>query len=120
MVLIGTGDVEPKGDGSTTRGQAQLWDLATGLPIGPTLEFRDEVRDVAFSPDGSTFCTASYHGPAQVWETPSPIQGSKAHIDEVVRSLTRLQFDNDDLIRPVLPETDGKLSAPSPMPVRKR
>src|SRR3712207_7376959 len=38
---------------------ARLWDIATGLSVGPPLEHEDMVWGVAFSPDGKTVATAS-------------------------------------------------------------
>jgi WD40 repeat protein/tetratricopeptide (TPR) repeat protein/tRNA A-37 threonylcarbamoyl transferase component Bud32 len=57
----------------SSRGGAQLWDAATGKPIGEPL-LPPRVYCVAFSPDGKTFLTAGDTGSpiqaeARLWET---------------------------------------------------
>ncbi len=47
-VLTGSGDKS-----------AQLWETATGKPLGPPLQHQNTVTAVAFSPDGKTVLTAS-------------------------------------------------------------
>jgi WD40 repeat protein len=41
------------------KGEAQLWDLSTGRPLGPALPHAYTVLNVAFSPDGSRMLTGS-------------------------------------------------------------
>jgi WD40 repeat protein len=41
-------------------GDARLWDVATGKPLGPELRMLGMVNDAAFSGDGKTFVTASF------------------------------------------------------------
>jgi WD40 repeat protein len=47
---------------------AQVWDAATGAPIGKPLRHDDRVRSAAFSPDGKWVVTASDDKTAQVWD----------------------------------------------------
>ncbi len=51
-------------------GTAQLWDAATGKPIGTPWKHQGPVRAVAFSPNGQTALTASAKT-VQLWETAS-------------------------------------------------
>ena len=54
--------VQPRRQGRTHRQHdrtAQLWDAATGKPIGPPLVHEGGVRAVAFSPDGKAVLTAA-------------------------------------------------------------
>ena len=44
----------------------QLWELATGKRLGPSLEHKGEVRAVAFSPDGKRVLTGSGDNSAAV------------------------------------------------------
>jgi WD40 repeat protein/serine/threonine protein kinase/tetratricopeptide (TPR) repeat protein len=58
------------------KGQARLWDAATGQPLGPPLPHEHQVLSVAFAPDGKTVLTGSgdYRssaGQAQLWEVAS-------------------------------------------------
>jgi WD40 repeat protein len=47
---------------------AQLWDAATGQPLGPPLAHDGEVQAVAFSPDGKTVLTGSKDKMARRWD----------------------------------------------------
>jgi WD40 repeat protein/serine/threonine protein kinase len=51
---IPSASTRPVGD---ERGEARLWDAATGKPLAPPITHRGGVRRVAFSPDGSRFLT---------------------------------------------------------------
>jgi WD40 repeat protein len=58
-------EVEP----GPPRGEARLWAAATGEPLGPPLEHADQVRAVAFNPDGGTFVTGCRDRSAHLWVT---------------------------------------------------
>src|SRR5262249_17771757 len=47
------------GDPGKHKGEARLWETATGKLAGPPLPHHDAVTAVAFSPDGQAFLTAS-------------------------------------------------------------
>jgi WD40 repeat protein len=98
LALVGTGDTTTNDRGLTHRGETHLWDIATGLPVGPVAELPDHVTNVAFSPDGTTYILASYHGPAQLRETPTPMPGDPARIADDASLVTGLRFDADDMI----------------------
>lgn len=53
------------------QGFAQVYDTATGRPIGGRLSHDDSVMSVAFHPDGKSVLTASVDRRAHVWEIPS-------------------------------------------------
>ena len=48
---------------------AQLWDTATGQPIGRPLQHQARVNSVALSADGAIALTGSYDKTARFWET---------------------------------------------------
>ncbi|HZU37612.1 MAG TPA: protein kinase, partial [Gemmataceae bacterium] len=49
-------------------GTAQLWEAATGLPIGKRLKCTGQVRAVAFSPIGRLLATGCDNGDVQLWD----------------------------------------------------
>ena len=50
-------------------GTAQLWDSATGRPIGPPMRHSDQVHSVAFSPDARLVLVSGSDGKARLWDT---------------------------------------------------
>jgi eukaryotic-like serine/threonine-protein kinase len=52
----------------STGGSVQLWDAATGVPLGSPLEYQSAVRTVAFSPDGETILVGSSDGRVRLWD----------------------------------------------------
>jgi WD40 repeat protein len=66
--------------GETRRivGEARLWDVASGQPLGPALEITGAVHTAEFSPDGKTFATGSFQlilwdvaTSRKIWTAPS-------------------------------------------------
>jgi WD40 repeat protein/predicted Ser/Thr protein kinase len=55
-------------DGRTALTGSQLWDTATGKPLGPELQHDGAVSAVAFSPDGTIALTGSVDGTAKLWD----------------------------------------------------
>jgi hypothetical protein len=53
---------------ATRDGVAQLWDTATGQPMGNEMRQPTTIRRAAFSPDGRRIVTASHDGTARIWD----------------------------------------------------
>ena len=66
--LLVTGTADPL----LTPCEAQVWDVATGHPLGPPLVHRDGVRCVSFSPDGRRVVTGSEDFTAAIWNLGQP------------------------------------------------
>jgi WD40 repeat protein/tetratricopeptide (TPR) repeat protein len=65
---LATGTVRSNSDLRYQRGEAQLWDVATGEPIDRPLPHPSAVSAVAFSPDGRTLLTVA--DAVRLWEMP--------------------------------------------------
>jgi eukaryotic-like serine/threonine-protein kinase len=65
-------------------GEARLWDVATGKPIGPPLVHRGSVLAVAFGPDGTRILTGA-DGQARLWDaaTGHPLGAPITHPGEI-------------------------------------
>ncbi len=53
---------------ATAKGVAQLWDAATGEPLGQPLQHQGRIGAVAFSPDSKTVVTGSWDKTACLWD----------------------------------------------------
>ncbi len=67
----------PKGPGEWPKGpgEARVWDMASGRPATPMLEFDSAVRYAEFSRKGGRIVTACGNGKAQVWQFRPPPDG---------------------------------------------
>ena len=84
-------------------GEAKLWDIRSGLLASPVIKLPgDDINDVAFSPDGALFFTATDDAGIQVWnhspvKTPAP-----EWVPELLRDLsgTELTPQGQEVKRP--------------------
>jgi WD40 repeat protein len=60
-------------------GEARLWDIATGKPIGPPMEQAEPVWAVAISPDGRTLLTGCEDDHIQFWSAATALPLGKAY-----------------------------------------
>jgi WD40 repeat protein len=77
------GGVQPAGTRVVTASanqRAQVWDVASGQPVGAPLRHDAPVRHAAFSPDGALVVTASADGTARLWDA-----GTGAPVGEPLR-----------------------------------
>ncbi len=75
---------------------ARIYDVATGLPIGPPLQFGPAgVRAVSFAPDGMSLLLAGEGGIAQLWRAPpGPVLGSVEQIRLWCQVLTGMALND--------------------------
>jgi WD40 repeat protein len=81
---IVTASREERGEGAKkgNRGVAQVWDAATGEPLGRPLGHDHWIQSVAFSPDSGTVVTGSEDRSARLWEqagTEEPVSRCLPH-----------------------------------------
>jgi WD40 repeat protein len=67
----------------TAGGTAQLWDAATGAPVGAPLRRAEKISAVAFSPDGKTALIGSWDKTACLWDVATGRVVVLPHPDEV-------------------------------------
>jgi WD40 repeat protein len=107
--LVATGCGDMGGD----RGEWRLWDVKSGVPLGPPQPSRGRVAHLAFSPDGSQVAIGSEGGEARLYPVPKMLAGPVEDIllwiematgmeilldkdslpsDEIVRTLSREEW----------------------------
>ena len=72
-LIVGTGVFSPDGFRVVTASDdksAQVWDVATGEPLGSPLRHPDKVHSAAFSPDGARIVTTSGDNSVRIWTAP--------------------------------------------------
>ncbi|MBI4586107.1 MAG: PD40 domain-containing protein [Planctomycetes bacterium] len=88
--------------------QAQLWDVASGLPFGPPLEQTARVVRLAFRPDGSLLATGCFDGTARLWD-PSTGQPRGSPLKHGNHAIYGLAFSPDGKLLASLSEIDGTM-----------
>jgi Flp pilus assembly protein TadD len=107
---------------------ARLWDVETGLPLGPPWLHPTAVMSAAFSPDGATVVTGS-EGVALVRRRPAPLKGSVQEVVLWTQLLTGIELDSRGLVsvldaptwrqrRHLLEERGGPPPAPAGTPAQ--
>jgi WD40 repeat protein/predicted Ser/Thr protein kinase len=69
---IATATWSPVGDRvatGSTNGEARVWNVADGQPLGPAMRHASPVSSVAFAPDGRWLATGTADGSARVWNS---------------------------------------------------
>ena len=78
---------------------AQLWDAATGKPLGPPLRYPTEVKAVAFHPDGKSVLTLGEDANARSWIVPPPMPGDVNDVEDWATRLTGMELDEFGAVR---------------------
>jgi tetratricopeptide (TPR) repeat protein len=77
---------------------SQLWDAATGQPIGPPLPDATEWCRVAFSRDGRFLLMGDYRAMRR-WDAPAPLPDDVTRLAAWVEAVTGLELDERGAIR---------------------
>jgi hypothetical protein len=81
-------------------GTAQLWDAATGKPVGTPFRHKNWVFAAVFSPDGRTVLTGSSDTTARLWEVvPAPVEGKAERIALWIQVITGMELDTSGVAR---------------------
>ena len=70
---------------------AQLWDTATGKPLGPPLPHPAAVSALALHPDGRRMATGSVDGTIRLWAVPAPVTGEVERLRLWIEVLTGME-----------------------------
>ncbi|MHC5544179.1 WD40 repeat domain-containing protein, partial [Singulisphaera rosea] len=74
---------------------AQLWDKATGTPIGPAFRHENQVWFVAFSPDDRTVITGGQENTAHLWKVPTMLDTPLAEVERSLQVSTGMELRDD-------------------------
>jgi tetratricopeptide (TPR) repeat protein len=77
---------------------AQLWDAATGQPLGPPMTHQGPVFAVAFSPDGKSVLTGSTDRTARLWDV-SELPDNQERISTWAEVITGLGLDESGSVK---------------------
>jgi WD40 repeat protein len=98
---------------------ARLWDVKTGLPLGPPLRHDGPVRDVRFRPDGRAILTVGLDRACRVWTWPGPITDPPGRVVAAAQRATGLDRGVGQAVRVLDPAAWSRLSeSPSAGPGR--
>ena len=89
--LIATGD----------EAMAELWDLATGRPVGPPLDHPSPLLALHFAPDGRRLLTCCGDETARLWDAPASVSGSVERVKLRLEVLTGKELDDTGNARPL-------------------
>jgi hypothetical protein len=106
LLATASGETTKDGPGNDaplkSRGQARLWDAATGAPLGPPLSLPTDVSSVAFSPDGRSVLVVPANGEnAYLWAVPVGVGGGVERLACWAQVLTGLELDEGNAPRPL-------------------
>jgi WD40 repeat protein len=99
-----TGSAVPLRAAFRSRGEARLWDAATGKPLGAPLRQNARISALGFSPDGKTVVTGSPEEGVDVWIVPAPLAGDVERIRLWIEVNTGLELDAGGAVE----ELDGR------------
>jgi WD40 repeat protein len=77
---------------------ARLWDVPTGLRLGPMLTHRGPAL-AAFRPKSKQIGTMSDDGLLRLWDVPAPVAGDMQHIQHWVESLTAKRLADNGVLQ---------------------
>jgi WD40 repeat protein len=85
--------------GTWDRKTAQLWDTATGKPLGPPIVHGEPVHLVGFTADGRTTVTCSMDQQFRRLQVPQPLPGEVEQVRCWVEVLTGMELDASGVAR---------------------
>jgi WD40 repeat protein len=77
---------------------ARLWDVATGVRLGPLLVHSGPVL-AAFQPKSQRIVTLAEDGPLRLWDVPPAVVGEPQAIKDWVEALTGKELTENGILR---------------------
>jgi WD40 repeat protein len=74
---------------------AQLWDKATGRPLGPSFRHESQVWFVAFDPGGQTVLSGGQEKAAHLWNVPPAIDAPALSLRAAIQLATGMELRDD-------------------------